>query len=1282
MIPFTFSDVLQLQALVANLPVDGSVTGVRDLTGVGNNLANPSFGAVDTAFIRLTTPSYGAAEPAISPDSPAPLQRSVNPIFAGLDPRAISNLVGVQSPDTPKAASGVNMMFSAFGQYFDHGLTASPKGGSGTLTIGAPGMGRSPGSDNPADLTRSTVAYLDANGTPVHLNNTSAYIDQNQAYGANALVGTFLRAVDGQGGVGAKLMTGRPDPANPQFDLLPTLREMIVAHWDNNTVFQTSQGPLAFREAFPGLVGADGAIDRTLAQELHTNFMGSGQPLLTDLNPFISPLDHVVGGDGRANENITLTAVHTIWARNHNAHVDGLLAAGFQGTPEELFQAAKIVNETEYQRVIYTDFADVLLGGMRGSGSHGHDEYAPAVNPGISQEFAAAAYRFGHSLVGQTVQILDATQQMQDIALFDAFLNPGNTGEFTASLDMLNARGYFPQPGYAQIGVDGIVAGIIAQPAEEVDASVVDALRNDLVRISADLFSLNVARGRDLGLGTLNHVRQSLQASADPYVQDTLRRGDLDMSAYQSWEDFQARNQLSDAAIQRLAAAYPDLVLPDADAIAEFLRFNPTVTLVNGNTVKGIDRLDLWVGGLMEAHANGGVVGGTFWVIIHEQLDRLQEADRFYYFDRVKDFDFYGVVKDTGFAGVLARTTGWTYESNVFITSPLPAVGPVPEEPVDAQGPMLLGTSITDELWLDPGQEVMLVFSEPIEWQGGVIELRRLSDDGDTLLEEPVRLELGEHVQVDEQTLRILLPMNLVDGSPYALTLDPQSVADLAGNAMTEPRELTFETNARTEGADEADLLRGSLEDDALNGYEGNDWLIGRAGHDTLDGGTGQDTLSGGLGNDIYVVDDEGDVVLEGWTLDAVSGLPVVDLQTGRNLPSLDEGGVDRIETSLSQFSLDALTVRADPALGFSANTRRLAFIEELTYTGESHFSGIGNTLDNMLTGHLGNDTLSGLAGLDTLNGGAGNDSLLGGAGDDLLDGGDGVDILIGGAGADRLRGGAGADRFVLASAADSGITNATRDVILDFVAGTDKINLSQIDASPNQNGHQAFLWIADAASFTARGQLRYRVDRDTSQVIIEGNTDGNNATAEFSIAITPVTDAASLQASDFIGVTGGGGNQLQNLPGGQTLNGTGGRNTLTGSSLADSINGLGGNDTLNGGLGNDILTGGTGRDVFVFTTAPGFGNVDTITDYNMANDTIWLSRTVFTGIGEANNNLSRSAFVVGSQAADASDRIIYNNLTGALLWDVDGAGGVAAVQFAQLSTGLTMTSQEFRVIA
>ncbi len=86
--------------------------------------------------------------------------------------------------------------------------------------------------------------------------------------------------------------------------------------------------------------------------------MGSGHPLLLDTNPFINLLDHYVAGDGRANENIALTSIHTIWARNHNFHVEGLAGGRLRGTAEELFQAAKMINEAEYQRVVFDEFAE------------------------------------------------------------------------------------------------------------------------------------------------------------------------------------------------------------------------------------------------------------------------------------------------------------------------------------------------------------------------------------------------------------------------------------------------------------------------------------------------------------------------------------------------------------------------------------------------------------------------------------------------------------------------------------------------------------------------------------------------------------------------------------------------------------------------------------------------------------------------------------------------------------------------------------------------------------
>ncbi|MGO4671233.1 peroxidase family protein, partial [Bosea sp. 2RAB26] len=167
-------------------------------------------------------------------------------------------------------------------------------------------------------------------------------------------------------------------------------------------------------------MAASMASNTTMAASMASNFMGTGHALLLDANPFISVLDHYIAGDGRANENFSLTAMHTIWARNHNFHVENLVEAGFQGTQEELFQAAKIINEAEYQRVVFDEFADHLIGGIKGDGDHGHGDYNPDATAAISHEFAAAVYRVGHSLIGQTMTVLDADGQPKQVALFDA----------------------------------------------------------------------------------------------------------------------------------------------------------------------------------------------------------------------------------------------------------------------------------------------------------------------------------------------------------------------------------------------------------------------------------------------------------------------------------------------------------------------------------------------------------------------------------------------------------------------------------------------------------------------------------------------------------------------------------------------------------------------------------------------------------------------------------------------------------------------------------------------
>jgi Ca2+-binding RTX toxin-like protein len=153
-------------------------------------------------------------------------------------------------------------------------------------------------------------------------------------------------------------------------------------------------------------------------------------------------------------------------------------------------------------------------------------------------------------------------------------------------------------------------------------------------------------------------------------------------------------------------------------------------------------------------------------------------------------------------------------------------------------------------------------------------------------------------------------------------------------------------------------------------------------------------------------------------------------------------------------------------------------------------------------------------------------------------------------------------------------------------------------------------------------------------------------------------------------------GANLENLEltGTAGINGTGNglANTLTGNSAVNSLSGGAGNDTLNGGLGNDILTGGAGIDYFDFTTALSSTNVDTITDFNRADDFIRLDNAVMARLGATTGALSAAAFVSGAgrtTAADASDRVIYSTTTGDLYYDPDGTGSSTAVKKALIGT-------------
>jgi hypothetical protein len=146
-----------------------------------------------------------------------------------------------------------------------------------------------------------------------------------------------------------------------------------------------------------------------------------------------------------------------------------------------------------------------------------------------------------------------------------------------------------------------------------------------------------------------------------------------------------------------------------------------------------------------------------------------------------------------------------------------------------------------------------------------------------------------------------------------------------------------------------------------------------------------------------------------------------------------------------------------------------------------------------------------------------------------------------------------------------------------------------------------------------------------------------------------------------------------------KTLSGTSGADRLTGTPGNDRIDGKSGNDMIWAKNGSDVLSGGAGKDTFTFDTEPGAKNVDVILDFNVADDTIRLNDTAFTKL--KSGKLSASSFVVGTKALDSNDRIIYDNKSGALSYDADGSGSMAAIKFAEIDNLAKLTAADFLII-
>ena len=118
----------------------------------------------------------------------------------------------------------------------------------------------------------------------------------------------------------------------------------------------------------------------------------------------------------------------------------------------------------------------------------------------------------------------------------------------------------------------------------------------------------------------------------------------------------------------------------------------------------------------------------------------------------------------------------------------------------------------------------------------------------------------------------------------------------------------------------------------------------------------------------------------------------------------------------------------------------------------------------------------------------------------------------------------------------------------------------------------------------------------------------------------------------------------------------------------------------LDGRGGNDIIYGLGGIDYFVFSTAPnGSTNMDTITDFSSPADLIFLDNAAFAGMPAGFLAAAGFRSAAGATSAlTAAQRVIHNSTTGDLYWDVDGAGGVASVRFANIGAGTAAFNYDF----
>ena len=1160
-----------------------------------------------------------------------------------------------------------------------------------------------------ADVEAIPVVRLNADGTVFLQNGNQAFFVATTATGATVFITDTDRAQ-----LRARGLTLQTTGAAFLDDLAPFALAAPAAQTPPGFPSQTAAG-----DNPPGY-----------DVQMQAIFTAGGFGTFNDVNI------HIVAGDGRANENVGLTMIHDVFHKEHNRNVEKLIqdhgfvydpengtytgADGAGGlttwTGEEVFQAAKLVTEMEYQHMIFAEFVRKISPNINAFAG-----YDITINGQISSEFANAVYRFGHSQLRETLDRdgYDTATGLRngvnlDQTLLSGFLSPS---EYHANAATIAGE---------------LVLGMTAQVGAETDEFMTDVLRNNLVGAKLDLASLNMVRGRDAGMPSWNDSR------ADMYAQT----GMTTLKPYQSWDEVGFNLLNPDITLKNLIMAYAtDAILLQYGGSPTFtvtdwrvLQYNQPATFMatlsaaadaamadavfmgagaGGN--KDFWNIDLWTGGLAEAKVTNGMLGSTFDAIFASVSLKLQNADRFYYLNRLAGTNLLLEIDGQLFSDILMRNTGVKHLYSDALVAPdnvveintasvfasLVALRAANQAGIvngtlygnlgtytDARGVVnangagnasevlggndlansINGVGGNDTVWGDGGNDTIEGGNGNDFLHGGLDNDLITDSQGD------------DHLWGDEgnDTINGGIGLDLLFGGIGDDVLFGGLGADAidagAGNDVVYGDNGTVDNAGNFDPNGDADLI---------DGGDGNDRLYGGGGDDLIDGGLGNDTIDGGLGANALVGLDGDDLFLNdpgqtgfGNSYDGGLGFDTVDYRA--SVGSQDATGTFiGVTLDLSVAAIPLVPAAVPVADAFLSVEQIFGTRFGDVITGGADAGGNGGGVTPPQT------DAAGLPLLDpngdpipmnfAINGYLGNDS---------LDGGDGLDSLSGGGGSDTLSGGLGADRFIF----DAELVGGAVDQVLDFnLVQGDSIVLDRT-AFPRLNAGTVLnaVEFRSGAGVTTANAATQRILYDTTNGDLYYDADGS-ATAFSAIRFATITNLAALTTAQFIlqGPAPSVGLTINGTPGNDNLNGGANNDIIRGLGGNDRIVGFAGNDSLIGGNGNDTITGGTGNDLFYFDVTPNATtNLDLIQDFEQGADKFVLLRNAFTALNRNSNTLTAAEFRAGAgvtQAVTAAERILYNTAGGGLFYDADGSGtAFAPIRFAILANRPTISAADF----